>query len=300
MPELCGRCPPPACPNASQFTRRFCDEASSDVGSDSIRHASRFTPETSRAKSEPLRHTPPRLRSTPNQARLGSKTKAQKAASRHQRRQRVIEALEQRQVFAAPTLGPIINQSLNSGAPIQVALVGADADNDVLTFTATSNNSNIVAEMRATTNRYLVLDISHTSSGQAGDSTFSGQLVFQLFEDLTPEVTNRIITLVNQGFYNNLIFHRIINNFVIQGGDPLGDGTGGSGTQFDDTYHRTCSTRFPGCSRWPSRATTPMIRNFLSPRVRSAISTSITRSSGCLSRRVVARSDQQRPGRNCR
>ncbi len=175
---------------------------------------------------------------TPNQPRLQSKSKARKSSnSREQRRQRIIESLEARQVFAAPTLSPIIDQSLLSGAPLQIALQADDADGDALTFSAISDNPNIVAEMRASTNRYLVLDIEHVSSGEPGDSDFSGQLIFQLFEDITPEITGRIIELVNSGFYDNLIFHRIIDNFVIQGGDPLGNGTGGSGVQFDDRYY---------------------------------------------------------------
>ncbi len=51
------------------------------------------------------------------------------------------------------------------------------------------------------------------------------KLVFQLFDDLVPSVTNRIATLADSGFYDGIVFHRILNNFVMQAGDPLGNGT---------------------------------------------------------------------------
>lgn len=192
-----------------------------------------------------------RLGSTANalakqdRAPLSAKTRVRSSStSRQQRRQRSIETLEQRQVFAAPTIGPIIDQNLLSGAPLQIALNATDADvGDVLTFSATSDNPNIVPVIRAQTNRSLVLTIEHVSSG-SNDPAFTGTLTFQLFEDLTPVVTNRIIELVNQGFFTDILFHRVINNFVIQAGDPLSktlpitdDGTGGSGVTFDDVFN---------------------------------------------------------------
>ena len=61
-------------------------------------------------------------------------------------------------------------------------------------------------------------------------------MTFELFEDRAPRTTARIIQLAQSGFYDDVIFHRVINDFVIQGGDPDGTGTGGSGTDFDDEF----------------------------------------------------------------
>jgi cyclophilin family peptidyl-prolyl cis-trans isomerase len=137
--------------------------------------------------------------------------------------------------LAAPTLPVLPDVTLLSGAPLHIPLDGADADGDTLTYTVTSSNSQ-VTRLLPTTNRSLRLAISHTSSG-ATDPAFSGNMVFQLFEDRAPRTTARIIQLAQSGFFNGVIFHRVIPNFVIQGGDPTGTGTGGSGVQFDDEFN---------------------------------------------------------------
>lgn len=55
-----------------------------------------------------------------------------------------------------------------------------------------------------------------------------GCIVIELFPEIAPITVKNFIDLVKQGFYNGLTFHRIIEGFMIQGGDPLGNGTGGS------------------------------------------------------------------------
>lgn len=60
------------------------------------------------------------------------------------------------------------------------------------------------------------------------DLSTGGRVVIQLRPDAAPLHVERIRTLVNQGFYNGLTFHRVIPGFMAQGGDPKGDGTGGS------------------------------------------------------------------------
>ena len=63
-----------------------------------------------------------------------------------------------------------------------------------------------------------------------------GEVKIRLFPDLRPEACENFVTLANQGYYDELIFHRVIENFMIQGGDPKGDGTGGEscwGGKFD-------------------------------------------------------------------
>jgi len=59
--------------------------------------------------------------------------------------------------------------------------------------------------------------------------TNKGNIKFELFEDKAPNTAKNFIDLVDTGFYNGLKFHRYVPGFVIQGGDPKGDGTGGSG-----------------------------------------------------------------------
>ena len=51
----------------------------------------------------------------------------------------------------------------------------------------------------------------------------------ELYPDIAPNTVNNFISLINRGFYNGLIFHRVISGFMIQGGDPMGRGIGGPG-----------------------------------------------------------------------
>lgn len=59
--------------------------------------------------------------------------------------------------------------------------------------------------------------------------TVKGTIKFELYEQEAPITTKNFIDLTNKGFYDGLIFHRVEPGFVIQGGDPKGNGTGGSG-----------------------------------------------------------------------
>ena len=65
------------------------------------------------------------------------------------------------------------------------------------------------------------------------DTNF-GKIVLELYEKDAPKTVENFKTLAGKGFYNNLIFHRIISGFMIQGGDPSGNGTGGPGYKFED------------------------------------------------------------------
>jgi cyclophilin family peptidyl-prolyl cis-trans isomerase len=68
--------------------------------------------------------------------------------------------------------------------------------------------------------------------------TEKGAVYVNLFEQTTPITVNNFVFLAQQGFYNNSIFHRVITDFMAQGGDPVGDppGTGGPGYQFQDEF----------------------------------------------------------------
>ena len=64
--------------------------------------------------------------------------------------------------------------------------------------------------------------------------TSEGDITIRLNENETPNTVNNFVFLAKKNFYDNTIFHRAIGGFMIQGGDPKGDGTGGPGYKFDD------------------------------------------------------------------
>ncbi|MFC2286893.1 MAG: peptidylprolyl isomerase [Selenomonas sp.] len=68
--------------------------------------------------------------------------------------------------------------------------------------------------------------------------TNHGTFEIELFEDKAPITVKNFIDLAEKGFYNGLIFHRVIDGFMIQGGDPNGTGTGGPGYVIPDEFHK--------------------------------------------------------------
>ncbi len=68
--------------------------------------------------------------------------------------------------------------------------------------------------------------------------TNMGTFEIELFEDKAPNTTKNFIDLAQKGFYNGLIFHRVIDGFMIQGGDPEGTGMGGPGYTIKDEFHK--------------------------------------------------------------
>lgn len=66
--------------------------------------------------------------------------------------------------------------------------------------------------------------------------TSEGTMEFTLFDDLVPVTAGNFRKLVSEGYYDGIIFHRVIKNFMIQGGDPTGTGRGGPGYKIKDEF----------------------------------------------------------------
>jgi cyclophilin family peptidyl-prolyl cis-trans isomerase len=81
---------------------------------------------------------------------------------------------------------------------------------------------------------------------QAIFKTDQGDIVCDLHADMTPRTVNNLVFLARQGFYDNTIFHRVILNFMAQGGDPTGTGMGGPGYDFPDEFVRSLRHDGPG------------------------------------------------------
>jgi peptidyl-prolyl cis-trans isomerase B (cyclophilin B) len=78
------------------------------------------------------------------------------------------------------------------------------------------------------------LAIDPDNNYQAKIETNKGNITLDLFPQYAPKTVNNFVFLANQGFYDDVTFHRVISNFMIQGGDPTGTGRGGPGYRFED------------------------------------------------------------------
>ncbi len=78
------------------------------------------------------------------------------------------------------------------------------------------------------------MEISEGKKYQANIITNKGSFKIELFAKEAPRTVNNFVFLAKEGFYDGTIFHRVVKDFMIQGGDPKGDGTGGPGYTFPD------------------------------------------------------------------
>lgn len=88
--------------------------------------------------------------------------------------------------------------------------------------------------------------MSQISSLQATLETEKGSISLKLFADKTPVTVANFVNLAQKGFYDGLDFHRVLADFMIQGGCPNGDGRGGPGYQFEDEFVEELKHEKPG------------------------------------------------------
>lgn len=128
---------------------------------------------------------------------------------------------------SSPSFVAIGNQNVAIGSPLHVPVNAYNPAGGPITVTVSVANPDLLDAVVLTGNRSIRMSVAGY-----------GDMVFELFEDKAPRPAGRVIQLAQDGFYDGTIFHRIIDNFVIQGGDPTGTGTGGSPLgNFDDQFH---------------------------------------------------------------
>ncbi len=124
-------------------------------------------------------------------------------------------------------------------------VTGCGAKDDKTTTGTTTATNNQTAGDDASTDKYASSGEDQLAGPQAGDTlaTFHiknyGDITVKMFPKAAPKAVENFITHAREGYYDGVIFHRVIDDFMIQGGDPDGLGTGGEsiwGTAFEDEF----------------------------------------------------------------
>jgi cyclophilin family peptidyl-prolyl cis-trans isomerase len=151
--------------------------------------------------------------------------------------------------FAVPVIDPIPSASIPAGKTLILPVTASSPNGRPLTFTATSSTNRITVEVH-TNNPFWKMSVVQAAAGNAPGAfqtpfrggmvtvTNIGDMTFMLFRDLAPHTVDVIQGLTAGGLYtSNTIFHRVVPGFVIQGGDPNTNGSGGPVFRYDDEFH---------------------------------------------------------------
>jgi len=98
-------------------------------------------------------------------------------------------------------------------------------------------NEGPITSVAIVNNKLSLVDSRGLSRAYATIKTAYGNIVFKFYPSEAPHTAQRIAELIQNSFYDNLSFHRVEPNFVIQGGDPTGTGTGGSGQKLKAEFN---------------------------------------------------------------
>lgn len=141
----------------------------------------------------------------------------------------LFEGLEGRQMMAniLPDLNDLLPVNIPGKKSILIPLTANDADGDKLTYTVSSSNKNIQGYLHKRTNPFIRMHVRG-----------KGVMEFQLLADVAPNTVSIIKGLIQAEYYDGLTFHRVIKDFMIQGGDQAGTGSGFFPYKFEDEYHK--------------------------------------------------------------
>jgi cyclophilin family peptidyl-prolyl cis-trans isomerase len=139
------------------------------------------------------------------------------------------------------TLAPIANVQVPGGKSVLVPLTATDSGGGPISYSFDSSDPNVQLSIVSPSSKSLVLNVEGTDNN---NQAFSGQMVMHLFEDLAPDVTARIEQLVAQGYYNGLVFHRVLDGFVAQTGQS--NNGSDTGVLLDDEFNSSLTYTSPG------------------------------------------------------